>query len=95
MIAVMILAARWIVRHFSLPPAPGSRLGMGLIGLGLLLVAEFGFVLMLRGLSIHEYFAARDPVSGTAYYASLVGFAIMPLLVVRKGERNNRSGDGD
>jgi hypothetical protein len=84
MITVIIIAARWIVRHLSLPPTPGNRLGMGFIALGLLLGAEFTFVLRLRGLSIHEYLATRDPVSGTAYYASLVLFAIMPLLVARR-----------
>jgi type IV secretory pathway TrbD component len=57
---------------------------MGCIGLGLLLVAEFTLVLWLRGLSIREYLANRDPVSGTVYYVMLGVFAIMPLLVVRR-----------
>jgi len=38
-------------------------------------------VLLLRGISITEYFSAQDPISGMAYYAMLVVFAIMPLLV--------------
>jgi hypothetical protein len=84
MIAVIIAAARWIVRRFSLPPTPGSRLGMGFIALSLLLVAEFSLVLWLRGLSISEYLATRDPVSGTVYYMSLAVFAIMPHIVVRR-----------
>jgi type IV secretory pathway TrbD component len=49
-----------------------------------MLVAEFGFVLWIRGLSIRDYLATRDPVSGTVYYAMLVAFAIMPLLVAKK-----------
>ena len=49
-----------------------------------MLVAEFGFVLWLRGLSIREYLATRDPVSGTVYYLMLGVFAIMPLLVARR-----------
>jgi len=57
---------------------------MGLVALGLMLVAEFGLVLWLRGLSIKEYLAIRDPVSGTVYYAMLGAFAIMPLLVTRR-----------
>lgn len=84
MIAVIIIGARWVVRRFSLPPTPASRLGMGFIALGLLLIAEFTLVLWLRGLSISEYFAARDPVSGTVYYISLGVFAIMPLVVARR-----------
>src|SRR5438876_5028581 len=48
---------------------------MGGIALVFLLVAEFGFVLWLRGLSIREYLATRDPVSGTVYYVMLGIFA--------------------
>jgi hypothetical protein len=81
MFVVTILAARWIVRRLSLPSKLSSRLGMGCVGLGLLLVAEFTLVLWLRGPSIGEYLASRDPVSGTVYYAMLGVFAIMPLLV--------------
>jgi hypothetical protein len=84
MIAVIIVAARWIVRRLALPPMLTDRLGMGCIALGLLLLAEFTLVLWLRGLSISEYLASRDPVSGTVYYVSLGVFAIMPLLVARR-----------
>ena len=81
MIAVIIIAARWIVRHYSVPPALSGRLGMGLMAFGLLIGAEFSLVLMLRGMSISEYLATRDPVSGTVYYLSLGVFALMPLFV--------------
>ena len=57
---------------------------MGCIAIVLMLVAEFGFVLWIRGLSIKDYLATRDLVSGTVYYAMLVLFATMPLLVARK-----------
>jgi hypothetical protein len=83
MLAVTILAARWIVHRLAVPSVTSSRLGMGLVALGLMLVAEFGLVLWLRGLSIKEYFATRDPVSGTVYYVMLGVFALMPLLVGR------------
>jgi hypothetical protein len=46
-----------------------------------MLVAEFGFVLGLRGLSIREYLGTRDIASGTVYYVMLAVFAIMALLV--------------
>jgi hypothetical protein len=39
---------------------------MGFVAAGLLLVAEFTLVLWLRGMSIREYFASRDPVAGLA-----------------------------
>jgi ABC-type uncharacterized transport system permease subunit len=81
MLAVTIVAARWTVLRLSVPMMWSARLGMGCIALVLMLIAEFGFVLWIRGLSIKEYFATRDPVSGTAYYLLLIVFAIMPRLV--------------
>ena len=84
MFVVTIVAARWIVRRFAVPSTLQSRLGMGCIALGLLLVAEFTLVLWFRGLSISEYLASQDPVSGIVYYAMLGVFTIMPLLVARR-----------
>jgi hypothetical protein len=84
MLAVVIVASRWVVLHLLVPFVPSVRLGMGAIALGLLLLAEFGFVLWVRGLSIRQYFASRDRVSGAVYYAMLGLFAIMPLLVARR-----------
>jgi hypothetical protein len=84
MLVVTIVTARWMVLRLAVPSMPSARLGMGGIALALLLVAEFGLVLWLRGLSIREYLATRDPVSGTVYYVMLGVFAIMPLLVARR-----------
>jgi hypothetical protein len=81
MFLVTILAAWWMVRRLAVPPKVSSRLGMGCIALGLMLVAEFTLVLRLRGLSMSEYLASRDPVSGTVYSMMLGVFCIMPLLV--------------
>jgi hypothetical protein len=83
MLVATVVAARWTVARLAVPPVLSARLGMGFIALGLLLVAEFGPMLWLRGLSPREYLAGRDPVSGTVYYAMLVVFAIMPLVVPR------------
>ncbi len=87
MLVVIVLAARWTVRHLAVPYAPSRRLGIGFIALGALLVAEFTVVLSLRGLSIRDYLATRDPVSGTVYIVMLGVFAIMPLFVARKQGR--------
>jgi hypothetical protein len=84
MLVVTVVAARWIVRRFALPPTLFIRLGMGCIALLLLLIAEFTLVLWLRGQSLSEYFASRDPVSGTVYYVSVGLFATMPLFVARR-----------
>jgi hypothetical protein len=84
MCVVIVAAARWVVRRFSVAAMPADRLVMGGVALAFTLAAEFGLVLQLRGLSLQEYFASRDPVSGTAYYLMLGVFALMPLLVRRR-----------
>lgn len=53
------------------------------------LVFGAGVVLWLRGLTIAEYFASRDPVAGTVYTVMLVVFAVMPLLAATGGERSS------
>jgi hypothetical protein len=83
MLAVSVVAARWVARRLEMPFRLSSRLGMGCFALGLMLLAEFALVLRLRGLSIGQYLAMRDPVSGTVYYVALGLFAIMPVLVAR------------
>ena len=84
MLVVIIVSARYIVRRLAMPSTPSSRLGMGCVALSLLLIAELTLVLLLQGMSVSEYLANRDPVSGTVYYAMLVIFAAMPLLVDRR-----------
>lgn len=84
MLVVTMLAARWVARRLAVPSTWSSRLGMGGVALGLLLAAEWTLVLWLRGLSIGEYVASRDPVSGTVYIVMLGVFAMMPLLVARR-----------
>ena len=84
MLSVIVLAARWIARRVAAPPTAPKLLGVGFVALGLLLAVEFTVVLWLRGLTIGEYFARRDPVAGTVYIVMLGVFAMMPLLVARK-----------
>lgn len=84
MLVATIVAARWIVRRFALPSTVSNRLGMGCIALILMLLAEFSLVLWLRGIPIRAYLAGRDPAAGTVYYAMLVVFAVMPVLVARR-----------
>jgi hypothetical protein len=84
MLAVTFFAARWTARRLAVPPAWAPRLAMGALALCLLLVLEFTAVLALRGLSLREYVATLDPVSGTVYYILLVTFAVMPLFVERR-----------
>ena len=90
MLVVTLFSARWIIRRLVVPTRFLSRLGMGCLALALLLAAEFAFVLWLRGLSISEYLATRDPVSVTVYYIMLLVFALMPLFVSRSGSHSSK-----
>jgi hypothetical protein len=83
MLVVSILAARWVVRRLRMAPEPRARLSSGGIALALMLVAEFIFVLSIRGLTIRQYFETRDPVSGTVYFVTLGAFAVIPVFVGR------------
>ena len=84
MIVVIVFACRWTLRRLAVPPNAGARFVMGSAGLALMLTAEFGLVLSLRGMTIEQYFATRDPVSGAAYYLSLLFLAALPSLVGRR-----------
>ena len=84
MVSAAFFAARWIVRRMEVAPAPRARLTMGCGALVLMLAAEFGLVLALRGITFAEYVATRDPLTGAAYYLALLFFALAPLLVSRR-----------
>lgn len=85
MFCVIVLAARWVVRRFELPPTRAARFGTGLLALALLLAAELGLVLWLQGSTPAAYLAGRDPVSGSVYAAMLLLFAAMPRWAGRGG----------
>lgn len=84
MLVVIFLAASWVVRRFSLPPTVAARLGPGLVALSLLLAAEFTVVLKIQRLTLAQYIAGRDPISGAVYILMLLAFAMMPFLVARR-----------
>lgn len=81
MFVIIVFAARWVARHPALRASTVARLAAGLFALGLLLLSEFTVVLWIRGLTITDYLASRDPVSGAVYALLLAAFALMPMLV--------------
>jgi hypothetical protein len=87
MLAVTIFAARWVVRHLLPAAGASGRLGVGIIALSFLLAAELAVAVGIRGLTIRESLAGRDPVSGSVYFILLGVFALMPLLVARQQSR--------
>jgi len=84
MLLATVLAARWVTRRFPEPRTSAARLSIGGIALGLMLAGELAVGIGLRGMTPAEVFLNRDPVSGTAYYVSLVLFAVMPWIVSRQ-----------
>jgi len=80
MLIVVVLAARLVSRRFLQDAGATARLATGCIALGLLVAAEL-ITTRLRGISLTDYLAGRDPVSGTVYLVLLVIFAVMPVLI--------------
>jgi hypothetical protein len=83
MILVTWLAARWMIRRFAVPSWLSVRLEIGGFALLLLISAEVGVGIGLRGMPASELITTRDPISGTVYFLSLALFALMPALVLR------------
>jgi hypothetical protein len=74
----IVLAARTVVRRFSIERAAGPRLAVGAIALAGLVGAELLLAVALSDRTLGQYLASRDPVSGTVYLLSLGAFALMP-----------------
>ena len=83
MFVVVVLAARYVVRRFSLPSSPSIRLLVGFAALGLSVIAELLLAATLQNVSVVEYIASRDPVSGSVYLFVLLLFALMPYILSR------------
>jgi hypothetical protein len=86
MFAVIVVAARFIIRRFAVPFFIAARISIGLLALGLLLAAELLLAVHLQDRSLADYVASRDPISGSVYLVMLVLFALMPTLIGRTGK---------
>jgi len=83
MLIAIVVAARFVVRRF--PAAQrASYLVSGGLALLLLIVVELSVVLAIRGMSMSQYVAERDPIAGGVYGLMLVVFAAMPWLLGRE-----------
>lgn len=83
LMAAMILAARWVIRRYAIPRTFPARAAIGGLGLGILLVAEVAGVLLARRMSLEEYMASFDTVSGGFALGLFLLFAAVPLFVER------------
>lgn len=83
MLAVIVLAARWVGRRWRDRIGASGLLGVGSMAAGLVLAADLAVGVGLRGLSAVQVFFGRDPVSGAAYYGLVLFCALAPWLLGR------------
>jgi hypothetical protein len=79
MLTVIWFAARHIVRRFAL--VAGAAAAAGLLALVLFVIAELTLATLISGRPISEYISNRDPVSGSAYLASILVYAALPWML--------------
>ena len=87
MFVAIVLAARHVVRKFTLPASPSLRLLVGFAALAMSVVAELLLAAWLQERSVVQYIASRDPVSGSVYVGMLLLFALMPYILGRVNRR--------
>ena len=86
MLAAIFLAARFVVHRYPARHS-GEWLASGGIALLILVLVEFTVLLGLRGLSLTDYLAGRDPVAGVVYLVLLTIFAVLPWIIgCRQGQ---------
>jgi hypothetical protein len=83
MLLMIVFAALAVKPLCQGRPAIALTIGAA-VALALLVTAELSAVMPLRALTLDEYVANRDPVSGSVYLAMLVVFALTPWLVARR-----------
>lgn len=80
MTAISFASAYFIVKRFEIRNVVAAFF-TGFLALVILLAFEFTVVLGLRGLTVEEYVATRDVISGIAYLCGLILYGIFPLVV--------------
>lgn len=80
MLVVIWLASGWLMRHFLIGLKLGEQIGVGVVAVVGVLVADVAVGVLLRGMTVSEVFLRRDLVSSVAYYGLLVLCALMPWL---------------
>jgi hypothetical protein len=83
MLLVVLLSARFIVKRFGLLAERRACLAAGSIALALLVSAELMLAFAWQHVTVAQFLASRDPVSGSVYLAMLVLFGLMPSILSR------------
>ena len=84
MVVASFLVARVLMSRAAHVEIRAATL-VGLAALALLLCAELAVVAFVRGQTLVDYVASRDPVSGSAYAIALLLFAAMPAVISHRG----------
>jgi hypothetical protein len=92
MLLATVLAGRWVGGHLRSGYGACARLAIGALAAGLVLLADLGVGVGLRGMTMAEVFGGRDPVSGAVYYALVALMALAPWALARKGGTVGRGG---
>ncbi|MDX1442356.1 MAG: hypothetical protein R3270_01125 [Gammaproteobacteria bacterium] len=82
MLVGIFFIARFLVHRY--PQPAGAWVSSGLLALLLLLSFEFTVVLAVRGMSLEQWYASRDPWAFSAYLFALAAFAAMPFFISRR-----------
>lgn len=82
-----IIAARWVIDRFILPPLPGIRLGVGLVSLALMLIAEWTLLQAAQSLAVSGYITTQAAAVPTLPMGALGVLTTMPFLVGYRWER--------
>lgn len=75
-----VVVARWIALRTP-DPTPPRLLAVGSIALALVLTAEISTIVFVRHITVGEFVASHDPVSGVAFLIVLGLFGVMPAIV--------------
>jgi hypothetical protein len=81
LIAVMMAAALWVPAKIGVPPDTSSLVKMGLIALGILILADISVGTAIRGITWAEQFAYFATPAGLLYLGLLAAFTLMPALL--------------
>jgi hypothetical protein len=81
LIAAMMFAAIWVPVKIGVPLNTWSLLKLGLIALGILILADISVGTAIRGITWAEQFAYFATPAGLMYLGLLAVFSLMPALL--------------
>lgn len=92
-VALMWFAAAWAVKRERLPEAAKYRLSMGVLALGMIVLADWAVALSVGRQSLTAYIRSRGPVAGPIYILLLIVFVLMPYWLARLPRRRAEPSD--